>query len=57
MKSGIPPFCGENGLRNKIDPVFLDTQYFYKYPEKSWQLIKDIFYGSFGKARPNCQSR
>ena len=53
VESGIPPFRGENGLWSKIDPVFLDTSYFYKYPDKSWQLIKEIFYDSFGKARPN----
>ncbi len=53
VESGIPPFRGENGLWSKIDPVFLDTLYFYKYPEKSWRLIKEIFYDSFGKAKPN----
>ena len=53
VESGIPPFRGENGLWSKIDPVFLDIRYFYKYPEKSWKLIKDIFYVFFGKARPN----
>jgi len=53
VKSGIPPFRGKNGLWSKIDPVFSDTGYFYKYPEKSWRLIKDIFYDSFGEAKPN----
>ena len=53
VESGIPPFRGENGLWSKIDPVFLDTLYFYKYPEKSWRLIKEIFYDSFRKAKPN----
>ncbi len=53
VESGIPPFRGENGLWSKIDPVFLDTNYFYKYPDQSWQLIKDIFYEFFGKAKPN----
>jgi len=53
VESGIPPFRGENGLWSKIDPVFLDTRYFYKYPEKSWKLIKNIFYDSFAKAKPN----
>ena len=53
VESGIPPFRGENGLWSKIDPVFLDTSYFDKYPDKSWQLIKEIFYDSFGKAKPN----
>ena len=53
VESGIPPFRGENGLWNKIDPIFLDTSYFYKYPDKSWHLIKEIFYEFFGKAKPN----
>ncbi|MEA2030770.1 MAG: NAD-dependent deacylase [candidate division Zixibacteria bacterium] len=53
VESGIPPFRGKDGLWSTIDPVFLDTSYFYKYPEKSWQLIKEIFYDSFGKAKPN----
>lgn len=53
VESGIPPFRGENGLWGKIDPVFLDTSYFEKYPEQSWRLIREIFYDSFGKAKPN----
>jgi len=53
VESGIPPFRGENGLWSKFDPVFLDSRYFYNYPEKSWKLIKEIFYDFFGKARPN----
>lgn len=53
VESGIPPFRGENGLWSKIDPVFLNTTYFYSHPEESWKLIKDIFYGFFEKAKPN----
>ncbi|PIS29691.1 MAG: RNA polymerase subunit sigma [Candidatus Marinimicrobia bacterium CG08_land_8_20_14_0_20_45_22] len=53
VESGIPPFRGENGLWAKIDPVFLDIQHFYKFPDKSWQQIKAIFYDTFGKAKPN----
>ena len=53
VESGVPPFRGENGLWNKINPVFLDINFFNKYPKKSWQFIKDIFYDSFGKAKPN----
>jgi len=53
VESGIPPFRGENGLWSKYDPVFLDINYFYKNPEKSWELIKEIFYDFFGKAEPN----
>jgi len=53
VESGIPPFRGENGLWSKYDPVFLDINYFYQYPEKSWPLIKEIFYDFFGQAKPN----
>ena len=53
VESGIPSFRGKNGLWSTIDPVFLDIRYFYKYPDKSWPLIKDIFYDYFGKAKPN----
>jgi NAD-dependent deacetylase len=53
VESGIPPFRGENGLWNKIDPVFLDINYFYKNSLRSWELIKKIFYDFFGKAKPN----
>ena len=53
VESGIPPFRGENGLWSKYDPVFLDINYFHQYPEKSWSLIKEIFYDFFGQAKPN----
>lgn len=53
VESGIPPFRGENGLWSKFDPEFLDINYFLNYPDKSWKLIKEIFYDYFGKAQPN----
>jgi NAD-dependent deacetylase len=53
VESGIPPFRGPEGLWNRIDPVFLDTRYFREHPERSWQLIKEIFYDFFGEAEPN----
>jgi NAD-dependent deacetylase len=53
VESGIPPFRGENGLWSKYNPVFLDINYFYQYPGKSWPLIKEIFYDFFGQANPN----
>lgn len=53
VESGIPPFRGENGLWSKYDPIFLETSYFKKYPKKSWDLIKEIFYDFFGRANPN----
>jgi NAD-dependent deacetylase len=53
VESGIPPFRGSDGLWSRIDPVFLDINYFHRYPEESWRLIKEIFYDFFGKAEPN----
>ena len=53
VASGIPPFRGENGLWNKVDPIFLEINYFYKKPYQSWQKIKEIFYDSLGDAEPN----
>ena len=53
VESGIPPFRGPEGLWSKYDPVFLDINYFHQHPEKSWALIKEIFYDFFGKAKPN----
>ena len=53
VASGIPPFRGENGLWNKVDPIFLEINYFHKKPYQSWQKIKEIFYDSLGDAKPN----
>ncbi|MHA1902261.1 MAG: SIR2 family NAD-dependent protein deacylase [Promethearchaeota archaeon] len=53
VESGIPPFRGENGLWNKYNPIFLEMGYFKANPKESWELIKEIFYDFFGKAKPN----
>lgn len=53
VESGIPPFRGEGGLWNKYDPQIFELSYFTKYPEKSWLIIKEIFYKYFGKVKPN----
>lgn len=53
VASGILPFRGKNGLWNKVDPIFLEIDYFYKKPLQSWQKIKEIFYDSLGDAQPN----
>ncbi len=53
VESGIPPFRGEDGLWEKYDPGILDLDFFYSNPEKSWSVIKEIFYEFFGKAKPN----
>jgi len=53
VESGIPPFRGENGLWSRYDPIFLDINYFLRYPEESWRLIKEVFYEFFSQAKPN----
>ena len=53
VESGIPPFRGPEGLWSQYDPVILDLNYFKQHPEKSWAVIKEIFYDFFGKAKPN----
>jgi NAD-dependent deacetylase len=53
VESGIPPFRGENGLWNKVDPIFLEIEYFRKKPLQSWKKIKEIFYDSMGDIQPN----
>ncbi len=53
VESGIPPFRGKEGLWSKYNPIVLDISYFYSQPEKSWRVIREIFYDFFGKAKPN----
>ncbi len=53
VESGIPPFRGENGLWNTVDPIFIDIRYFQAKPRESWLKIKEIFYDFFGQAAPN----
>lgn len=53
VESGIPPFRGADGLWDKYDPQLLELQYFLEHPEESWRVIKEIFYDTFDKARPN----
>ncbi|MCR5455552.1 MAG: NAD-dependent deacylase [Bacteroidales bacterium] len=53
VESGIPPFRGKGGLWNKYDPGFLTLSSFHHMPEKSWSIIKEIFYDHWGEASPN----
>ena len=53
MESGIPPFRGEGGLWSQYDPRMLELDYFLAHPEKSWPILREIFYDHFGKAKPN----
>jgi len=53
VESGIPPFRGEGGLWNKYNPNILDLQTYRSNPEKSWPVIKELFFDFFGEARAN----
>jgi NAD-dependent deacetylase len=53
VESGIPPFRGANGLWNKYDPKVLDINYFYSHSLQAWEVIRELFYDFFGKAKPN----
>ncbi len=53
VESGIPSFRGENGLWSVYNPELLDIHYFTLHPEKSWNLIKQLFYDHFSEAKPN----
>lgn len=53
VESGIPPFRGANGLWSKYDPEVLDINYFMENGERSWKVIREIFYDYIGKAKPN----
>lgn len=53
VESGIPPFRGKDGLWSKYDPKILELNYFFEHPKDSWEVIKEIFYDYFGKAKPN----
>lgn len=53
VESGIPPFRGEGGVWGRYDPSLLDINEFRAKPLASWTAIREIFYESFGLARPN----
>jgi NAD-dependent deacetylase len=53
VESGILPFRGENGLWNKLDPIFLEIEYFKKMPLQSWRKIKEFFYDALSGIKPN----
>ncbi len=53
VESGIPPFRGDGGLWSRYDPRMLELDYFLAHPERSWPVLREIFYDHFGKARPN----
>lgn len=53
VESGVPPFRGEHGIWASYNPEVLDLDYFYSNPEKSWSVIRELFYKYFGNAKAN----
>lgn len=53
VESDIPPFRGEDGLWSQYDPIILDLNYFLKYHDTSWPVIKKLFFDFFGNSKPN----
>lgn len=53
VESGIPPFRGNGGLWEKVDPAFIEINHFLRYPEESWAKIRELFYDHWGQAEPN----
>lgn len=53
VESGVPPFRGEDGLWSKYDPTLFDITFFKNNPERSWKLIKKIFFETFQDVEPN----
>ncbi|MBR3632452.1 MAG: NAD-dependent deacylase [Elusimicrobiaceae bacterium] len=53
VESGIPPFTGAGGLWNKYDPKFIELDFFYRDPKRSWEEMKKIFFTCMEEAHPN----
>jgi NAD-dependent deacetylase len=53
VESGIPPFRGPGGLWSRVDPGFIEIDYFLAHPGESWLKIREIFYDFLGRAEPN----
>lgn len=53
VESGIPPFTGAGGLWNQYNPKFIELNFFYGNPTRSWQEMKKIFFTCMDEAQPN----
>ena len=53
VESGIPPYRGKNGIWNKYDPKLFDYDFFKTKPKDSWELLRKVYFGVIGQAKPN----
>ena len=53
VESGVQPFRGPGGLWETEDPAKFEKRWFVAHPEESWILLRDLFYETPAKARPN----
>jgi NAD-dependent deacetylase len=53
VESGVPPFRGSSGLWAKYDPEVLSIDYFWQYPEQSWEVIRELYWSFFSGVEPN----
>lgn len=53
VESGLPPFRGENGLYNTVDPLFLEIGYFHRHPKESWERCRALFFNVMQDIEPN----
>jgi NAD-dependent deacetylase len=54
VESGIPPFRGQGGLWEKIDPMeFAHIDAFIKDPAKVWNVLVEEMKGILDRAKPN----
>ena len=57
VESGIPPFRGQGGLWEVIDPSFVEINHFRRDPRGSWTMLRRVFYDEWGRAEPNAAHR
>lgn len=53
VESGIAPFTGQGGLWNQYDPKFIEINFFYANPTRSWEEMKKIFFTDMEESSPN----
>lgn len=57
VESGIPPFRGDDGLWNSVNPIYFEIEFFNKKPLQSWLKFKEVFYDRLVVAEPNISHR